>query len=279
MIAKAVVRSVVALGVGAVVCSSALAQSSYYGYQQYPQQYPYQYQYGTPQQYAPAQTQYAPYQQQYAPTQQYPAQQYSTQQYPAQQYPAQQYAPAQAQPAYAQPAYAPAQAAYTQLPEYCSRNNAATGAIVGSLLGAAIGGAVGGGRGAAIGGASGLLFGGASGAQADAQCRQLAVQLAYEYAAAQQAAIQQQIAQQAATQRGMLSLPASAYEPVSVDYSTPSDSHRHRVTVKRLNSYSEPAARQICDTFTKIDADLDGGTNATTTARRCKGADGQWRDS
>ncbi len=261
MIAKTILGSIIALSVGAYVSESALAQYPS-GYQQYPayqyapaQQQQYQ-QY--PQQQYPAQTQQ--YQQQYAPAQ--------TQQYQQQYTPTQQYAPAQ-------PAYAPAQTAYTQMPQYCSQNNAAAGAVMGTLLGAAVGGALGGGRGAAIGAGSGMLFGGMSGAQADAQCQQFAVQRAYETAAAQQAAYQQQ----AATQAGPLNLPSSAYVPVSVDYSTPSDSHRHRVTVKRLNSYSEPASRQVCDTFTKIDADLDGGTNATTTARRCKGPDGQWRDS
>jgi len=118
-----------------------------------------------------------------------------------------------------------------------------------------------------------------AGGQADGQCQQIAVQRAYEYAYAQQAAIGEQIAQQAAKRAGTLSLPASAYEPVSVDYTTPSDNRRRRVTIKRLNSYSEPATRQICDTFTRIEADLDSGTGTTATARRCKGPDGQWRDA
>src|SRR5215204_1805431 len=98
-------------------------------------------------------------------------------------------------------------------------------------------------------------------------------------AAAQQAAIEAQVAQQAAASRGgMLTLPESAYQPVSADYQTPSDGRRHRITVKRLNSYSDPASRQICDTFTRIDADLDSNVSNSTTARRCKGSDGQWRD-
>jgi hypothetical protein len=122
-------------------------------------------------------------------------------------------------------------------------------------------------------------FGGLSGAQADAQCHQIAVTQAYEQAYAQQAAIEQQVARQAATRAGMLSLPASAYEPVSVDYTTPSDNRRHRVTVKRLSSYSEPAARRICDTFSRIEADLDSGASTTATARRCKGPEGQWHDA
>jgi hypothetical protein len=150
--------------------------------------------------------------------------------------------------------------------------------VVGSLLGAALGGAIGGGRGAMIGAGSGMLFGGLSGAQADAQCQQFAAQQAYQLAAAQQAAIEAQIAQQAATRAGMLTLPESAYQPVSADYQTPSNGRRHRITVKRLNSYSDPASRQICDTFTRIDADLDSNTSTSSTARRCKGADGQWRD-
>jgi hypothetical protein len=114
-------------------------------------------------------------------------------------------------------------------------------------------------------------------AQADVRCQQLAIQQAYEQAFAQQAAIAHQVAQQAATRAGALSLPASAYEPASVDYTTPSDNRRRRVTIKRLASYSEPAAQQICDTFTRIDAELDNGASTTTTARRCKGPDGTWR--
>ena len=52
----------------------------------------------------------------------------------------------------------------------------------------------------------------------------------------------------------------------------------HRITVKRLNSYAEPATKQVCDNFTRIDSDLDGNTGTTISARRCKGADGVWRD-
>lgn len=126
---------------------------------------------------------------------------------------------------------------------------------------------------------SSMPFGGMSGAQADAQCRQTALAQAYEQAYAQQRAVAPQIAQQAAIQAGPLTLPASAYEPVSIDYTTPSDNRRRRVTVKRLSSYSVPATRQICDTFTHIDADLDSGASTTATARRCKGPDGQWRDA
>ena len=114
---------------------------------------------------------------------------------------------------------------------------------------------------------------------ASINCEQMAVNRAYEYAEAQVAAVAQQIAQQAAVQAGPLNLPASAYEPVSVDYTTPSDHRRHRVTVKRLSSYSEPANRRICDTFTKINLDVDSGASTTSTAHRCKGPDGHWRDA
>ncbi len=212
------------------------------------------------------------------------AQQYSPYQttpYPYQsQYPAQQqYAPAQQQYAPPQQQYAPAQTTYAQLPDYCMQNNAAAGAATGAVIGGILGGVMGGGRGAAIGAGSGMLFGGLSGAQADQQCQQMAAQIAYQQAAAQQAAIEQQIAQQAARQAGALTLPPSAYVPVSTDYKTPSDGHRHRITVKRLNSFSDPASRQICDNFTRIDADIDGNTSSTASSRRCKGPDGQWRDA
>jgi len=172
----------------------------------------------------------------------------------------------------------PEQAAAGGMPQYCSINNTATGALVGSALGAAIGGAVGGWSGAAIGAGSGLALGGLTGAQADAQCQRIAMQRAYERFAAQQAALDQVIVQQAALRPGPIQLPASAYEPVSEDYATPSNGHRHRITVKRLNSYAEPATKQACDNFTRIDSDLESNTATTVSARRCKGADGVWRD-
>jgi hypothetical protein len=172
----------------------------------------------------------------------------------------------------------PEQAAAGGMPQYCSVNNTATGALVGSALGAAIGGAIGGWSGAAIGAGSGLALGGLTGAQADAQCQQIAMQRAYERFAAQQAALDQVIVQQAALRPGPIQLPPSAYEPVSEDYATPSNGHRHRITVKRLNSYAEPATKQVCDNFTRIDSDLESNTATTVSARRCKGADGVWRD-
>jgi hypothetical protein len=170
------------------------------------------------------------------------------------------------------------QAAASGMPQYCSMNNTATGALVGSAFGALVGGALGGWQGAAIGAGSGLALGGLTGAQADAQCAQIAMQRAYQRFAAQQAMLDQAIAQQAAYRPGPLQLPPAAYEPVSEDYSTPSNGHRHRITVKRLNSYAEPATKQVCDNFTRIDSDLDGNTATNVTARRCKGADGVWRD-
>jgi uncharacterized protein YcfJ len=249
MITKAICSSVVALAVAGVLSGAAPAQAQYNQYQ----------------------PQYAPYpQQQYAPAQPQYQQQYQPQYAPAQPQYQQQYAPAQQQ-------YAP-QASYSQLPDYCSVNNAAAGAATGAILGGLIGGIAGGGRGAAIGAASGMLFGGLSGSQADAQCQQMAAQIAFQQAAAQQAAFEQQIAAQAA-RGGQLNLPASAYVPVSTEYKTPSDGHRHRITVKRLNSFSDPASKQVCDNFTRIDADVDGNTSRTASARRCKGPDGQWRDA
>jgi len=183
---------------------------------------------------------------------QYPMQyQYPQYNYQYPQYQQQQAAQSQYYNQYQQQyAPAPTQTVYQGLPSYCLQSNAAAGAAMGSLIGAAIGGAFGGGRGALIGAGSGLLFGGLGGAQADAQC-----------------------------QSGALTLPASAYQPVSTDYQTPSNGHRHRVNAKRLNTFSDPATRQICDTFTKIDADFDSNTSNTATSRRCKGSDGQWHDA
>jgi hypothetical protein len=182
-----------------------------------------------------------------------------------------QYAPAQQ---YTQP-----QPAYTQLPAYCLHNDIAAGAAAGGAIGALVGGLGGHGRGALIGGLAGTTFGGLSAAQANAQCQQIAVQIAYQQAAAQEAAYEQQMAQRAAQQSGVLSLPAAAYEPLSTNYRTPSNGHRHRVTVRRLNSYSKPVQHEVCDTFTRIDIDLDSNsTSSSTTAHRCKGPDGRWHD-
>jgi type II secretory pathway pseudopilin PulG len=260
MLSKAILGSLIALAVGGAVGEPVHAQYS-----------PYQ---------SPNPSQYSPYQSPY-PSQNspYQATDPSQSQYPAQP----QYAPAQqpqySQPQYSQPQYAPAQTGYPQMPADCMQNNTAAGAATGGAVGGLIGGIAGGGRGALIGGLAGTVFGGLSGAQADEQCQQLAVQIAYQQAAAQAAAYQQQVAQQAAQQSGALDLPAAAYVPVSADYQTPSNHHRHRVTVKRLNSYSDPATRQVCDNFTKIDVDFDGNTSSTANARRCKGSDGQWHDT
>jgi hypothetical protein len=115
MITKAICSSVVALAVAGVLSGPAPAQAQYNQYQ--PQYAPY-----PQQQYAPAQPQYQQqYQPQYAPAQP----QYQPQYAPAQQ----QYAPQQ---------YAP-QASYSQLPDYCSVNNAAAGAATGAGAGAGLG--------------------------------------------------------------------------------------------------------------------------------------------
>jgi hypothetical protein len=165
------------------------------------------------------------------------------------------------------------------MPAYCMVDNTAAGAATGGAVGL-LGGAMAGGlRGALIGSLTGATFGGLTGAQADAQCQELALQIAYQQAAAQQAAIQEQIAQQSSVPSGYLTLPDTAYHPVYADYKTPSNGHRHRITVRRMNSYSEPATRHVCDNFTKIDSDLDANTASTSQARRCKGPDGQWRDA
>jgi uncharacterized protein YcfJ len=156
------------------------------------------------------------------------------------------------------------QTAYGPMPEYCTQNNTATGAIIGGLLGAGLGAAIGGGRGAAIGGASGLALGGLTGAQADQKCRQLALQRALEMAAAQQAAAQQAAANQARRQ-------AVAYEPV--EYVTPTTGQRHKITP--LNSYTNPATKETCSSYDEVSFDSDGKSTVTGKGRACKGADGQ----
>jgi type II secretory pathway pseudopilin PulG len=276
---KAIPVLLAALAAGIAFCSAAEGQYSTYQtpYSPYQTYEPYQ---PPAENNPPAQT---PYQPQYAPTGQYnqpqyaPTGQYNQPQYaPTGQYNQPQYAPTGQ---YNQPQYAPAQPGYTQLPADCMRNNAAAGAVTGGMVGAMVGGLAGRGRGALIGGLAGSTLGGLSGAQADARCQQIAIQIAYQQAAAQEAAYEQQLAPQATQRSGTLSLPDSAYAAVSTDYQTPSNGHRHRITVRRLNSFSEPASHQVCDTFTRIDVDLDAsGNSSSTTARRCKGADGQWHD-
>jgi hypothetical protein len=158
------------------------------------------------------------------------------------------------------------QTAYGPMPEYCTQNNTATGAIIGGLLGAGLGAAIGGGRGAAIGGASGLALGGLTGAQADQQCRQLALQRALEMAAAQQAAVQQAAANQAQAHRQTV-----AYEPV--EYVTPTTGQRHKITP--LNSYTNPATKETCSSYDEVSFGADGKATVTGSGRACKGADGK----
>jgi predicted lipid-binding transport protein (Tim44 family) len=157
------------------------------------------------------------------------------------------------------------QTAYGPMPQYCTQNNTATGAIIGGLIGAGIGAAIGGGKGAAIGGASGLALGGLTGAQADQECRQLALQRMIEMAAAQQAAAQQAAASQAQAQRQV------AYQPV--EYVTPTNGQRHKITP--LNSYTNPATKETCSSYDEVSFDADGKATVTGKGRVCKGADGQ----
>lgn len=159
------------------------------------------------------------------------------------------------------------QTAYGPMPQYCTQNNTATGAIVGTLLGAGLGGALGGGRGAAIGAASGLALGGLSGAQADQQCRQLALQRAVEMAAAQQAAAQQATASNQARARRQV----VAYEPV--EYITPTTGQRHKITP--LSSYTNPATKETCSAYDEVSFGADGKANVTGSGHVCTGADGK----
>jgi hypothetical protein len=160
---------------------------------------------------------------------------------------------------------APVQTAYGEMPQYCTQNNTATGAIVGGILGAAVGGAVGGGRGAAIGGASGLLLGGAAGAQADAQCQQLAYQNVIRMAEAAQAQAMAQAAAQNAA-------PPRQVEYPSVDYITPSTGVKHKVTV--INNYTNPATKEKCSALKDVSFAEGDTVSGTTSHQVCKGADG-----
>ena len=159
------------------------------------------------------------------------------------------------------------QTAYGPMPEYCTQNNTATGAVVGTLLGAGLGAAIGGGRGAAIGAASGLALGGLTGAQADAQCRQLAMQRAVEMAAAaQQAAMQQAAANQAQRQ-------VVAYEPI--EYVSPTTGRRHKITP--TNSYTNPVTKEKCLAYDEVSFGADGKASVQSSGRGrvCTGADGK----
>ena len=164
------------------------------------------------------------------------------------------------------------QTAYGPMPEYCTQNNTATGAILGTLLGAGLGAAIGGGRGAAIGAASGAALGGVSGAQADQQCRQLALQRMVEMAAAQQAA-EQAAAQQAAASQVPARRQVVAYEPM--EYYSPGTKQRHKLTP--LNSYTNPVTKETCSSFDEVSFDGDGKASVTGKGRACVGADGKLR--
>jgi predicted lipid-binding transport protein (Tim44 family) len=158
------------------------------------------------------------------------------------------------------------------MPEYCTQNNTATGAIIGTLVGAGLGAAFGGGRGAAIGAASGAALGGVSGAQADQQCRQLALQRMVEMAAAQQAA-EQAAAQQAAASQAPMRRQVAAYEPM--EYYSPGTKQRHKLTP--LNSYTNPVTKETCSSFDEVSFDGDGKASVTGKGRACVGADGKLR--
>jgi uncharacterized membrane protein len=164
----------------------------------------------------------------------------------------------------------PVQTAYGTLPQYCTQNNTATGAVVGTLLGAAIGAAAGGWRGAAIGGGSGLVVGSAAGAQADSQCRQLAYQQALEMAEAAQA----QAMEQAATANAV---PPTQIAYQSIDYVTPSTGVRHKVTP--LNSYTNPATKVTCSTIDDVSFGDNGSASSSTQHKVCKSADGQLHET
>ena len=162
---------------------------------------------------------------------------------------------------------APVQTAYGVMPQYCTQNNTATGAVVGGILGAAIGAAAGGGRGAAIGGLSGLALGGLTGAQADAQCRQLAYEHVIQMAEAAQAQAMAQAAAQNAAQRRQV-------EYQSFDYVTPSTGVNHKVTVTALNNYTNPATKERCSTIKDVSFGEGSSVSNTASHQVCKDANG-----
>jgi outer membrane lipoprotein SlyB len=163
------------------------------------------------------------------------------------------------------------QTASGPMPQYCTQNNTATGAVIGALLGAGIGAAAGGGRGAAIGAAAGAGLGGLTGAQADAQCHQIAMQN-FMQLMAQQAEAQRV----AATQGQMAQIQPSAYQ--SVEYYTPAAQQGHppvRHKITQTNSYTNPATKETCGAFSNISFGDDNKGSVTSTGRICTGADGK----
>jgi hypothetical protein len=160
------------------------------------------------------------------------------------------------------------QTAYGPMPQYCTQNNTATGAVLGALIGGAIGAAAGGGRGAAIGAASGLALGGLTGAQADTQCRQLAMQQFMQLMA------QQAAARQAALSRGA---PVQPVQYESVDYVSPSTGKRNRIT--QTNSYTNPTTKETCSSYSSVSFSDDNKGTVTGNGRICTGADGKPRES
>lgn len=167
------------------------------------------------------------------------------------------------------------QTAYGAMPDYCLYNNTAQGAAIGTLLGAGLGGALGGGRGAAIGAVSGLALGSAAGAQRDAECRQLALQRTMEMVLAQQQ--QQQAAAAAAAAANQPPPPAQVVSYRSVEYATPSNKRRNRITP--TNSFTDPATRTTCATFTEVSFDDNDKPAQTRSGKVCKKADGSVSES
>lgn len=149
------------------------------------------------------------------------------------------------------------------MPQSCSVNNAATGAVIGAIGGGLLGGFLSNGNpyatvGSALGGAA---LGGLAGSQIDQQCRQIAFQKAIELAEAERAAAARQ---RAASQQ-------VAYQ--SVEYVSPSNGRRHRITP--LNSYTDPATKETCSSYSEVSWDANGGGQVSGTGRVCKGANGQ----
>lgn len=142
-----------------------------------------------------------------------------------------------------------------RLPAYCTRNKAATKAIVGGLTGAGIGATVGRehGRGAAKGAASEASLGHLSAAQADEQCRALAYRQAAQMALAGQAAA-----------AGKGAPPPTEYE---MRYVTPSNGVSHTVHVTHLSNRTKAASGSGSSCVTVSDG--------TAEKRLCQTADGK----
>ncbi len=145
--------------------------------------------------------------------------------------------------------------------ESCKLNQTFIGVGVGAAAGAGVGALIS--HGSTGGTLSGAVLGGAIGGlignQGDQACKQYALQKALQLAAERQAA-----AQQAAAHRPQ-------YQTVS--WANPKSGNHGAITP--LNSYTDPASKEVCMSF--ADTDTVDGKTTNSSGRACKQPDGTWK--